>query len=362
MVQYRARHILGGIILLLIGLVFLLDNLDVLPPDFSLHDWWPLILVVIGIYQLLAYRWFSHFSSWFLIFLGVIFLFTVQHRFGLEWDNIWRLWPVVLILLGFSIIFRRGHHPALQETKAREQSGQPLWEERVVFSGIEKEVTSQDFKGGDISVVLGSADIDLRSAKPTAAGAVLNISAVLGSCEIRLPAEWESKSGPAPCWVRWKTKPRPARTARAKNCWSTPTACWAASKSATDEAPMPTSRPDWSADERRQLSKLTDPLRIQEFLDAIPYSADPIYRCPRTVLRDRKAHCFDGAVFAAAALERIGHRPLIVEAESGARRRPPAGPVPARRLLGGGGQIQFHRPAYPRTPFPQPARTGALLL
>lgn len=76
---------------------------------------------------------------------------------------------------------------------------------------------------------------------------------------------------------------------------------------------MPTSRPDWSADERRQLSKLTDPLRIQEFLDAIPYSADPIYRCPRTVLRDRKAHCFDGAVFAAAALERIGHRPLIVE-------------------------------------------------
>ena len=65
--------------------------------------------------------------------------------------------------------------------------------------------------------------------------------------------------------------------------------------------------------ERETLSRLTTPFRIQAFLDSIPYSTDPIYRSPRRVLRDRKAHCFDGGVFAAAALRRIGHPPRIVD-------------------------------------------------
>jgi hypothetical protein len=58
---------------------------------------------------------------------------------------------------------------------------------------------------------------------------------------------------------------------------------------------------------------LDSPAAIQAFLDEIPYSADPFYRCPARVLRDGKAHCFDGAVFAAAALRRIGFPPQIVD-------------------------------------------------
>jgi hypothetical protein len=61
------------------------------------------------------------------------------------------------------------------------------------------------------------------------------------------------------------------------------------------------------------LRRLTSPLRIQEFLWEIPYSAEDCYRSPRSVLRDRTAHCFDGALFAAAALRWIGHRPLLLD-------------------------------------------------
>jgi hypothetical protein len=61
------------------------------------------------------------------------------------------------------------------------------------------------------------------------------------------------------------------------------------------------------------LGRLNTPLKIQEFLWKIPYSADECYRSPRSVLRDRKAHCFDGALFAAAALRRIGFPPLLVD-------------------------------------------------
>lgn len=58
---------------------------------------------------------------------------------------------------------------------------------------------------------------------------------------------------------------------------------------------------------------LDSPPAIQEFLDGITYSAEPVYRCPASVLRDHKGHCFDGAVLAAAALRRIGFPPRIVD-------------------------------------------------
>jgi len=74
-----------------------------------------------------------------------------------------------------------------------------------------------------------------------------------------------------------------------------------------------TAFPGWTAEELRSLRELDSPSRIQCFLDSIAYSADPIYRSPRSVLRDRKAHCFDGALFAAAALRLLGHPPRIVD-------------------------------------------------
>jgi len=60
-------------------------------------------------------------------------------------------------------------------------------------------------------------------------------------------------------------------------------------------------------------AKLKVPFKIQEFLDSIPYSDEERYRCPRSVLQDRKAHCYDGAVFAAATLRMIGYPPLLVD-------------------------------------------------
>jgi hypothetical protein len=58
---------------------------------------------------------------------------------------------------------------------------------------------------------------------------------------------------------------------------------------------------------------VSTPAAIQAYLDGIPYSADDFYRCPKRVAADGKAHCFDGAVFSASALRRIGHPPLIVD-------------------------------------------------
>jgi transglutaminase superfamily protein len=67
-----------------------------------------------------------------------------------------------------------------------------------------------------------------------------------------------------------------------------------------------------TAGERKLLVRLSSPFAIQSFLDSIAYSTDDRYRCPLSVLRDRRAHCYDGAVFAAALLRRLGHAPRLV--------------------------------------------------
>ena len=64
--------------------------------------------------------------------------------------------------------------------------------------------------------------------------------------------------------------------------------------------------------ERRIWAQLTTPMRIQAFLDKLPYSVESGYRCPLRVLREHVAHCFDGALFGAAALRRLGNPPLIL--------------------------------------------------
>jgi len=68
--------------------------------------------------------------------------------------------------------------------------------------------------------------------------------------------------------------------------------------------------------ERRALRALATPRGIQRFLDALPYHLASTAWSPRRVLRERTAHCLEGAIFAAAALREIGFPPLLLDLEA----------------------------------------------
>ncbi len=68
----------------------------------------------------------------------------------------------------------------------------------------------------------------------------------------------------------------------------------------------------WTAGEQAILRALDSPYGVQRYLDQLPYTTDHQTRSPRRVLRDGCAHCMEGALFAAAALRFLGHRPLIL--------------------------------------------------
>jgi hypothetical protein len=68
--------------------------------------------------------------------------------------------------------------------------------------------------------------------------------------------------------------------------------------------------------ELRKLRSLKDPHGIQRFLDAMPYHVADTAWSPRRVLRENTSHCFEGALFAAAALRANGYPPLILDLEA----------------------------------------------
>jgi hypothetical protein len=70
---------------------------------------------------------------------------------------------------------------------------------------------------------------------------------------------------------------------------------------------------NWSRDEIKFLKTLNNPCKIQAFLDSMDYNPNYECRSPRWVMKKRSAHCFEGALFAAAALQFIGFKPLIVD-------------------------------------------------
>jgi len=66
----------------------------------------------------------------------------------------------------------------------------------------------------------------------------------------------------------------------------------------------------------RTLRALNTPARIQRFLDALPYQYANTAWSPQRVLRERKGHCMEGALLAAAALRINGHPPLLMDLEA----------------------------------------------
>ena len=179
--------ILVGLILIAIGGLVLLANLDILPFNVDLAHWWPLILVVLGLVHLWNNRNIFDFSGLFLVLLGVVFLMATLEK--IFWSDVWRYWPAVLILLGISIVFKRnplaipgsGHGTASSDPDVRVTN---------ILAGTDRRIDSQEFKGGDVSNILGGTKLDLLQAKLAPGDWLLTVSTVLGGVEILVPRDW----------------------------------------------------------------------------------------------------------------------------------------------------------------------------
>ena len=83
--------------------------------------------------------------------------------------------------------------------------------------------------------------------------------------------------------------------------------------------PAPPPLSTFTKTERRLIKRLRTPDDVQRFLNRLPYNTETrgeTLRSFREVVRHRRAHCAESAVFAACVLEQHGYPPLLLSIES----------------------------------------------
>ena len=161
-----------GLLLVLIGCVFLIDNLGWIDGLTRYIFTWPTILIVIGI-GLLASGKFKPALVLFLV--GGFFWVNRYYHYDMS-----TYWPVILIVVGIFFILRH---------ISSGNSNDDEIDEVCVFSGTERKYSSQAFAGGKVTTLFGGAELDLRETTPVE-GATIDIFTMFGGTEITVPQDW----------------------------------------------------------------------------------------------------------------------------------------------------------------------------
>jgi predicted membrane protein len=174
-----------GLLIVLLGVLFTLDNLEVLDAREYLR-FWPAGLVVIGLLKIYHARSAGH--GWIsgLIFIGIgawmlangVLYFTISLR---------EVLPLLLVALGAYMVWR-GFGGQKREATA---DGQASFSGLAIMGGVARRSSSQAFVGADLTAVMGGCEIDLRQASiAPGSEAVIDVFAFWGGIDIKVPQDW----------------------------------------------------------------------------------------------------------------------------------------------------------------------------
>jgi predicted membrane protein len=176
-----------GLIAIVFGVLFLLDNLNYV--DIHPARFWPLILIVYGLVRLLLPGTPRNGRLWggIVLLVGCLFLL---HTLDISDIGFRELWPLLLVIVGASLIWGRGRYPQATFGKDVPPDSDSIINGFAVLGGFHRSSNSQDFRGGELSAVMGGCEVDLRQAAMKEPEAVLNLLAIWGGIKLRVPNTW----------------------------------------------------------------------------------------------------------------------------------------------------------------------------
>jgi predicted membrane protein len=199
--RFEPGTLIVGVVLVVLGVLFLLEQTGSVDAGNLIGDWWPLIIVAVGLVQL-AERPRSPVGPLIVIAFGGILLLT---QLDLVSPEVWNyLWPIFLVIVGLVILLRlpgRNVPAGVAEDVVRVS---------VLFGSNEVVVTSQHLRGGSATAFFGGAELDLRQAALDPAGATLAVTAVFGAVELFVPRGWRVNVSGTPIFGGLSSKVDPA--------------------------------------------------------------------------------------------------------------------------------------------------------
>lgn len=206
---------LPGAIIIGIGVLFLLDNFHVMYIR-ELWKYWPVALIAVGLVKLVDSNCGTgRVAGGVLLGAGAILLGNNLHLIDI---TLAQLWPLLLIGIGLAMLGQRiwgpqwygGRHRRWDKDRWNKHRDRHRWDsgwknvapdteeqadpstlnEAAIFGGGKRRVTTHDFRGGALTAIFGGFEIDLRQAGMIADSAILEVNAIFGGAEIRIPETW----------------------------------------------------------------------------------------------------------------------------------------------------------------------------
>jgi predicted membrane protein len=180
-------QVLLGVLVIAFGLLFLLDNLDIIDFKRALA-FWPIAFIVAGAVKLFdTSSRNGHVIGVALIGAGVLMIVQRLGFFHVSWQTVW---PLLLIGLGGIVVYRAlvGPRLAARDLKG-DVASDAVVDVTAIFGGLERRVVTPAFRGGEVTAIFGGCTLDMRGAS-IEGEAVLNVFAVCGGIEIKCPPDW----------------------------------------------------------------------------------------------------------------------------------------------------------------------------
>jgi hypothetical protein len=183
--RQSSGRLIFGLIAITLGVLWTLDNLGFVDSSEFLR-WWPTVVIAIGLAKLFGIGTRQH-RIWGATF-SVAGALLLTGSLGLSRVTVGTLWPVLMIVLGIQLL-SRGLQARSPFAVSDGPGGDPTASVNTFafWSGIDRKPSSQAFRGGDVSAVMGGVRMDLRGAKPVPEGAVLDLFVWWGGVDLRIP-------------------------------------------------------------------------------------------------------------------------------------------------------------------------------
>ena len=195
-----------GVIVIVVGILFTLDNLNLIDATDYLQ-YWPAGLVAVGLLKLWQTRHGQGIVGG--LFLVVLGMWMLLERIVAIRIHLHDVWPLFFVVVGGYMVWK-GFGGA---RRVRSADNNARVSALAIMAGVVRGNNSPAFEGGDLTAIMGGCEIDLREASiAPGTEAVIDVFAFWGGIEIKVPDDWTVVSRVTPLMGGLEDKTRPPST------------------------------------------------------------------------------------------------------------------------------------------------------
>jgi len=205
----KSRHTVG-IILVILGTIFLLDELNIFYFGDIFRTYWPLLIILYGVGILFDKTKSKLFGAIVVLFGVLVQLSKLDY---LDKGIMNYFLPSLLILIGINLIFEseKNKKKIIEIDFDKADFEKNITEDNFIthtalFSGLDLYITNDDFMGAKLNAIFGGIKLDLMNINPKRNIIVIDSNAIFGSIDVKIPSDWNVKVEGTPLFGEFSNK------------------------------------------------------------------------------------------------------------------------------------------------------------